>query len=449
MTSGIDNGSKKKILSNSFWVIAQHLYSMLTSLTLVALIARYLGPSDYGMINYCASIISIFTTLSGLGLDNLIVSEIIRNPEKKSGYLGTALVMRLATSVVSYPIIIGIVYAINPDNKVLLIVAMLQSLGMVFQTYEVLIYWFQTELKMKYISIAMICAITITSIFRIVLLVKKATVIWFALSLSVQAFAAAVIIAVFFLKKSGTKLKASKEDARSLLKISYNFIISSMSVIIYMQADKIILERMTDTSHVGIYSAAVMLATYWQFIPIALIDSFRPVVLEKRKDSQESYVDLFKVVMAGANLVSFIFALLMSTLGWVFINFIYGAEYQDAFIPLIILSWSSFIGISGYTRTIWITGEGFYKYEKRFTVTAAVINIILDIFFIWKMGITGAAVATLITYVYEVLIVPLFFKETRIFTKMYFQSFRMIPRFSGESVKTLLGRFSKGDNETE
>ena len=449
MSSIISSGSKKKILNNSVWVIIQHLYSMLISLTLVALIARYLGPSDYGMINYCASIISIFTTLSGLGLDNLIVSEIIRNPEKKSGYLGTALVMRLATSIVSYPIILGLIMAINPGNKTLLIVAALQSLGMVFQTYEVLIYWFQMELKMKYISIAMVCAITVTSIFRIILLIRKATVSWFALSLSVQAFAAAVIIAVVFFRKSDIKLKASVEDARSLLKISYNFIISSMSVIIYMQADKIILEKMSDSAHVGIYSAAVMLSTYWQFIPIALIDSSRPVVLEKRKTSYDDYIDLFKVVMAGANLISFIFALLMSTLGWVFINFIYGSEYQDAFIPLIILSWSSFIGISGYTRTIWITGEGFYKYEKRFTVTAAIINIILDILFIWQMGIAGAAIATFITYVYEVLIVPLLFKETRTFTKMYFQSFKMIPRFSGESVKTLMSWFGKGANDPE
>ena len=91
----MNGGSKKKILSNSVWVIIQHLYSMLTSLILVALIARHLGPSDYGLINYCASLISMFTTLSGLGLDNLIVSEIIRRPEREGGFLGTALVMQL------------------------------------------------------------------------------------------------------------------------------------------------------------------------------------------------------------------------------------------------------------------------------------------------------------------------------------------------------------------
>ncbi len=419
----MSGGSKKKILSNSVWMIIQHLYSMLTSLTVVALIARYLGPSDYGLINYCASVISIFTTLAGLGLDNLIVSEIIRNPEKEGGYLGTALVMRLITSFVSYPLFLGGIALLHPGDKVLFIVAVLQGLGMIFQTYDVLVYWFRIKLKMKFISIAMVCAITVTSIIRIVMLYLKVSVEWFALAISIQALVAAVIITAVFIKKSDVKLKVSMADARALLRISYNCIISSMSIIIYMQADKIILEKMTDSAHVGIYSAAVMLATCWQFVPSSLIDSARPVVLEKRKVSAGEYLDRFKLVMAGANLVSFVFALLMSALGWAFIYIVFA--------------------MSGYVRSIWITGEGFYRFDKIFTVTAALLDIVLDILFIWQFGIIGAALATLVTYIYEVLIIPLFFKETRIFTKLYFQSFKLIPRFSQETLRGIFRNSAK------
>ena len=433
-------GSSKKILSNSAWVIIQHIYSMLTSLTVVALIARHLGPSDYGLINYCASLISIFTTLSGLGLDNLIVSEIIRNPGKEGGYLGTALVMRLAASFISYPVILALIAVINPGNSTLFAVAALQALGMVFQTYEVLVYWFRIKLRMKYISIALVCAITVNTVFRTVLLINKAPVEWFAFSISVQALVAGIIITAFFVKKTDVRLKAGREDAKALLKISYNCIISSMAIIIYMEVDKIILEKMTDSANVGIYSAAVLLATCWQFIPVTLIDSSRPVVLEKRKTSYDAYIDQFKLLMAGVNLMAFVFSLLMSCLGWMFIYFMYGSEYMGAFVPLIILSWSSFVGVSGYTRTIWITGEGFYKYEKKYAVSAMFMNIFLDIVLIWRFGIIGAAVATFITYAFEVLIVPLFFRETRVFTKMYFQSFGMIPRFLAESGNMLRNR---------
>ena len=133
----------------------------------------------------------------------------------------------------------------------------------------------------------------------------------------------------------------------------------------------------------------------------------------------------------------------MSGLGWAFIYFVYGKEYMGAVIPLIILSWASFFAMSGYVRSIWITGEGFYRFDKIFTVTAAVLDIVLDIVLIWKFGIIGAALATLVTYIYEVLIVPLFFRETRVFTKLYFQSFKMIPRFSGESLKMIAKKFNK------
>ncbi len=438
----MSGGSKKKILSNSVWMIIQHMYSMLTSLIIVALIARHLGPSDYGLINYCASVITIFTTLAGLGLENLIVSEIIRNPDREGGYLGTALVMRLASSFISYPLILALIAALNPGNNTLLLVAAFQALGMVFQSYDVLVYWFRLKLKMKYVSVALICAITVASLLRVILLVNKATVEWFALAISVQAFVAGLLITAFFLTKKDVRLKVNSNDAKALLRISYNCIISSMSIVIYMEADKIILENMTDSAHVGIYSAAVLMATCWQFIPNALIDSSRPVILEKRKISYEEYIDQFKLIMGGVNLMSFVFALLMTCLGWVVIYVIYGIEYLGAFIPLIILSWASFIGVSGYTRTIWITGESLYKYEKYYAVSAAILNIVLDIVFIWKFGIVGAAVATLITYVYEVLIVPLFFKETKAFTRMYFQSFKMIPRFSAEAVRMIRRRMT-------
>ncbi len=439
----MSGGTKKKIISNSVWMIIQQLYSMLTSLTIVAMIARFLGPSDYGLINYCASLITIFSTLVGLGLDSVIVAEAIRNPEKEGRYLGTALVMRLATSLVSYPVFLSVIMLINPGNRILLAVAVLQGAGMIFQTYDVLVYWFRIKLKMKYISIAMICAITFTSVLRIILLINKAAVVWFALSLSVQALVAALIVSVMFLKQSDVKLRFSFSDAKALLKLSYNCIISSVSIVIYMEADKIILEKMTDTAHVGIYSAAVMLATYWQFIPMALIDSSRPVILEKRKTSNKEYLEQFKLIMAGSNIISFIFALLMSVFGWLFIYIVYGNDYRDAFIPLIILSWASFIGMSGSVRSIWIMGESYYKYDKWFTVTAAVLNIFLDMFLIWKFGIVGAAIATLITYVYEVLIVPLFFRETRGFTRLYFQSFRMIPKFLAESLTMIRSKIAR------
>jgi len=439
----MSGSSKKKILSNSFWMIIQQMYSMFTSLTIVALIARYLGPSDYGLINYCASIITIFTTLAGLGLDNVIVSEIIRRPDKEGGYLGTALVLRAFASLVSYPLLLVLVAAVNPGNRILFIVAALQAAGMIFQISDVLVYWFRIKLKMMYISIAMIIAVTVTSVFRIVLLINEANVGWFALSLSVQSLVAAIIISAFFIKKSDVRLTFSRKDAKELLRLSYNCIISTISIIIYMEADKIIIGKIIDSAHVGIYSAAVMLATYWQFIPTALIDSSRPVVLEKRKTSHEEYISLFKRVMGCVNLIALFFSLFMASLGWFFIYFVYGKDYLDAFIPLIILSASSFIGISGYTRTIWITGEGYYKYEKWFALTAAVLNIGLDILFIWKMGIIGAAVATLITYVYEVLIVPLFFKDTRIFTRLYLESYRMIPKFSAKTFREIFQRSQK------
>ena len=42
----------KKIINNSVWMIGQQLYYMLLQLIIGSLSARYLGPSNYGLLNY-------------------------------------------------------------------------------------------------------------------------------------------------------------------------------------------------------------------------------------------------------------------------------------------------------------------------------------------------------------------------------------------------------------
>ena len=423
----MSGNGRKKFVSNTAWVIAQHIFSLIISITVVALTARYLGPTAYGKINYCKSFLTFFTSLAGMGIDSLIVSEIIKKPEKEGSYLGTAMVFRLIASFVSYILLLALIAAINPGDRELLIIASFQSLSIIFETYTVLNYWFQIRLKMKVVSIVMIIAISVASVWRIILLVRKSSVEWFALSSAIQSLVCALLIIAVFVRKTDVRLKFSIHDGLSLLKLSYNCIISNISIVIYMEIDKVLLGNMTDAAHVGVYSAAVLLSSYWQFIPSALIESARPIVLAKRKESHEGFINRFQLVLAGVSIIGLLYAVCMTGMGWLVLKTVYGEDYMKGAVSLVILSWASFISMVGSARTIWINGESFYKYDKWFTVSACVINIVLDVVFIKFLGITGAAIATIITYAYEVFIAPLFFGRTRPFLRIYLQSFAKIP----------------------
>ena len=422
-------GTVKKVLGNSGWMISQQVYFMILSLVIGSLSARYLGPSNYGLINYGASLISFFTIISKLGLDGVIINEMIKSPEKQGDYLGVALVMRLVTSIISLFAIVIVVRTIEPNNDMLCVITLLQSFAIILQSYEVFTYWFQLNLKMKYVSIAIMIAQTVAGIWRIGLLVIGASVYWFALSASIQYFFSAVVVILFFRREKEKKLKlhCSIRDGKALLCKSYHFIISGLAITLYMQIDKIMIGKIISNEAVGIYTAATTIAALWEFVPTALVNSARPVIIKKYETNHDEYLKRFQQLLLIVSLMSIFVSVGMMLLGKIAIRILYGIQYIEATAPLYILIWSTGFAMIGTVRSIWIVAEGYNKYSKYYILIGAAVNMILNIVLISVWGITGAAIATLISQFVVALIAPLFFSKTRAFVKIYFNAYKQIP----------------------
>ena len=427
----------KKMISNTFWMMASKIYSMLVSLIVGSLSARYLGPSNYGLLNYGTAIISFFTTVSALGFSFTVVVEMVKNPQKKGTYLGSALLFRFIASIISYFSIIVIVSIIEPSNKMLQIVTALQAVSVILNTYEVVLYWFQMELQMKFVTIASMIALTATGIWRIALLMLHASVEFFALSNTITALVCGTIVIIIFFKSDHPKLEFNWKDGKYLLNGSYHFIISGLAVTLYSQLDRIMLGKLLSAKMVGFYSAAMVIATMWEFVPHALINSARPIITELRQIDQNQYLKKYKMLLLSINILGLIVSVGFMFLGNIVIYILYGMSYAPAVSPLKILIWSTSFAMIGTARVVWLVNEGIGGYEKYFTVMGSIVNIILNTIFIPTWGITGAAVTTLISQVFVAIIAPLMFRKSRSFVKLYFESFREILQVK-EMVKMML-----------
>ena len=111
---------------------------MFLSLVIGVISARYLGPGNYGTINYAASYISFFTIACTLGLEGVVVKEMIDNRDDEGTLLGSSIAMRLAAGVLSQIVVCIIVHFINPGDKTLLIVSFLQSLVLLFNAFHII-----------------------------------------------------------------------------------------------------------------------------------------------------------------------------------------------------------------------------------------------------------------------------------------------------------------------
>lgn len=414
----LKNLLKHAAVKNSLWIISERVVQMIISFILTMISARYLGPSNYGILSYGASFVTFFLTIIKLGLDSIIVKKLIEKPDEEGTLLGTAIVFRLISSFISIFLIFVCVIILKPGNKIILITTILQSIVLAFQAMTFLDYWYQAKLKSKYVSIAKIIGYLIATIYKIVLLITKANVIWFALSNVLDYFIICVLLFAFYKKSRGPKLKIEWGVGFSLLKESYHFIISSVMVVLYTQMDKIMIGSMIDEKSVGIYAAALSLHSAFSFLPEAIITSARPTLFSTQKNNKEHYLVRLKQTFALVFWLCVAFAFGVTIFSSLIINIVFGSEYSSAKVPLLVLVWAVPFSNLGNIRGIWIVGESKQKYVKKYLVFSSLLNFVLNLILISKFQICGAAIATLITEIFSGLIAPLIYKDTREISKI-------------------------------
>ncbi len=412
---------KKKVIANTGWIIAQHITTLVISFIITPISARYLAPKNFGLLNYSYSIVGFLLCIADFGLNSILVNEMTER-EDYSLCLGTAFRLRHLGGMIAAIISIIIAFALG-DSQLFIILTAIQSVTIILSSYDILEKWFQISLSMKYVSIAIVISQIVVAIWQVFLLVSQKSVVYFAFSKIINTSLIALVVFVFFKYKNKEPLRYSKDMARMLLSKSWHYMIVSLAITIYMQIDVIMIGKMISSYEVGIYTVAVALTSLWQFIPISIINSARPIILQSKKEGRERYTERLQQTFLIISGIGVILGIGYTLFGRLAIHILYGDEYMRAYTPLLLLIWSSVVAMIGTARSIWLVAEGYVEYNKFFAISAAVLNVLLNLVFIKLYGIIGAALATLISYFYEVFIATLFFDQTREFNRLYLGAF--------------------------
>ena len=404
---------KNKEVKNASWLIGGKIVQMLLSLLVGVLTARYLGPSNYGLISYGAAFVTFFSALCGLGLNSVIIKDFVDHPEEQGEAIGSALFMRFLSSVASAFMTVGIVFVIDNDEPLTITVVALCSMGAIFHVFEVLNFWFQNQYKSKITAIATLTAYVIVSAYKLLLLVMRMDVRWFAAATSLDYIAVALFLYIAYKKNGGPGISVTKRKCFSLLKISYHYILSALMVSVYGQTDKLMLKQMLNTESVGFYSIATIVCAMWTFVLQAIIDSVYPSILRLKKEDQAAYERKNRCLYAIVFYISLAVSLLFLVFGDLIVKILYGEEYLPASDILKVVTWYTAFSFLGVARNAWIVSEGHQRYLKYMYGAAAIINVVLNAVFIPFMGAVGAALASLITQVFTSIVLPMFFADMR------------------------------------
>jgi len=403
----------QKYSKNTAWMFFGRFFTLGISFFISIYIARYLGPSNYGLFNYVISFVGLFGFLTSFGIDGIVSREIIKDHSKKDEIIGTGFYMKIIGSVLAI-LIIFIVSFFTAKDFFTLGLIWIFSLNFIPQAFNIIEIYFQSQVLSKKVVTAQITASVISTLLKILCITLNKGIFWLTLIYIVETSIYALIL-LFSFRKFGNHLKKWKFNiniVKSLLKDSWPLMLSSVAIGIYMKIDQVMIKNMLGNEQTGIYSVAVRLSEVWYFIPVLICTSLSPAIIKAIAISKELFENRMKKLYFLMFWLSFFIASFITIFSYPIIKILFGTPYLGAITTLQIYVWAGigvFLGVavSQYLLAINLTKISFYN-----TLLGAIINVILNIILIPRIGINGAAIATLISYTMSTFGIFLF-KEAR------------------------------------
>lgn len=419
----------KKYISNFNWLFLDKIIRIFGGLFIGIWVARYLGPENFGILSYGIAFVAFFSFISSLGLNSIVVREIIKYEEKYEKVLGTTFYLKLYGGIIA--LLLGSIFilTLKPEDSTIQTIVILLLLGYIFQSMDTVDYFFQAKVLSKYIVMARSAAFILSSILKIYFILFNFGVIYFAFATLIDMILASLFM-FYVYKKLNFHLTSWKIDiliAKQLLSDSWPLMLSAFFITIYMKIDQVMIEHYLDMQSVGLYSVAVRLSEAWYFIPTIIVSTIMPYFIKLRDSNHELYIYRLKQINTLMFWMSFLVGIIVMLFGQKIIVLMFGEIYKDAYLVLSLNIWAGIFISIGLASSLWMISENLQIYRLIGTAIGVILNIIGNYILIPMYGISGAAIATLITQGLGIWIIPLLFKPIRGFTIMSMTS--VIPLF--------------------
>lgn len=427
----------KKYFANTSWLIAERVFRIIVGLFVGIYVARYLGPEQFGLLSYANSFITLFMALALLGLDGIVVRELVKTPELRDELLGTAFRLKIIGTLLMWAIVAIAINFTNNSSDINIIIAII-ACGAIFQSFNVIDFNYQALVKSKYVVRVQFVQLCLSSIIKLVLIAVKAPLLYFAWVYFFDAIVLAIGLVVIY-RKTGNQIFCwhwNWSIGKDLLKDSWPLMLSGFAIMGQAKVDQIMLGNMLGMKSVAGYSIAIQLIASFDFIAVAICQSLAPRITKSKNENQSIYLNDLLLIYR-LMFILFLLAVTMIVLfGESVVLFLYGIEYQLAASLVAYCSIRLFFTNYGVAKSLFIRNEGLFYYALIASVIGLLVNVLLNLYFIPLYAEKGAIIATLISFLVSQFLVDIFYRKTRINLKLMLVSLLTPWRFYGLTGKT-------------
>jgi O-antigen/teichoic acid export membrane protein len=417
-----------KIFKNIGWLSLDRIFRTLIGLFVGVWLARFLGPEDYGLLSYAGSIIALFGSIQILGFDQIAVKQLVINPKRKEEILGSIVFCHLIIGLILFLIFLYLNNLLLTGNQKMYLILLPLSILILLRFYEFTVYWFESQILSKYTVWVSDSVILLIAIIKIILILNSSPLIYFVWAIIAESFLIALIMIFIFhnFNFAISKLKVNLKVIKSLLRLSWPFIILSLALMLNLKIDKIMIGNLIDDKSVGIYAIASRLTEICILIPVIISASIFPALIKAKKTNNSLYLLRIQKLFDLLVLISLAMCIPISLFSSEIIIFIFGEQYKMAASILSIHIWSCVFAYLAYAGSRWYIAEDMQKKYMMNVVLGSILNICLNFILLKIYGIKGSAIATIITFLFVGLISDIFNKKTRILFSMKFNALNLI-----------------------
>lgn len=405
----------QKIITNTGWLFTDQVIRMGVGLLVSVWVARYLGPSRFGILSYAVAFVSLLSVLATLGLDGIVVRDIVRDPSCKEETLGTAFLLKFFGGLLTF-LSTGVgIYLLRSDDTLTRWLVGIVAVGTMFQAFDVVDFWFQSQIQSKFTVYAKNGAFLAMALVKVALILNRAPLIAFALAGVGELMLAAAGLAFVYRSKGNqfTSLRFSLRRAKTLLRDSWPLVLSGLAIYVQAKFDQVMLGEMVGANEVGQFSAAMKLIEVFGFIPMIIYSSVAPEITKAKVEGDEVYNNrltnvyrLMFILFLAAAVPIFLFSERLVVM-------LYGVAYGKAGILLSLFAIRLFFANFGVAKGLFITNENLFKYSLISATAGALVNICLNYLLIPTYASIGAIWAMIASFAVTTFIMDLFFQKTR------------------------------------
>lgn len=387
-------------IGNTGWLFADNILRLGVGLLVSVWVTRYLGPEQFGSLSFATAFVFVFSSLASLGLDWIVVRNIVRDPTRRDETLGSAFLLKLLGGVVTFGLTLAAIALLRPTDQMIRLLVGIIAAGTIFQAFGTIGFHFQSQVQSRYAVYAKSSSYLFISAAKVVLILLHAPLVAFAWAGAIEIVLGAVGLVVAY-RISNHHLRnwrATRAMAEELLRDSWPLLLTDIVMLAYMRLDQIMLGEMAGSAEVGIYSVAVLLADAWCFIPMAVTSSVFPSVVEARERDTELFHQRLQKYYNLMAFLGYAVAIPVTLVaGWV-VTFLYGSAYHAAGSMLTGLIWAGlFINLT-IARSSFLTAMNWTRLHFITDFLGLVCNVALNLVLIPRLGGMGAVIASVAAY---------------------------------------------------